>query len=88
MIDAQRIGGSVWIVMPFVQQILFKDFYATMKLSEIQFYFRELFRALKYVHSHNIIHRDIKPNNILFSRFGNVYSLTLIDFGLAQEVCV
>jgi serine/threonine protein kinase len=37
--------------------------------------------ALDYAHSQNVIHRDVKPSNILFDRQGNAY---LVDFGIAQ----
>jgi serine/threonine protein kinase len=38
-------------------------------------------RALEYAHSENIVHRDVKPANILISRSGEPY---LSDFGIAK----
>lgn len=49
---------------------------------DVQEYIRQLLTALRHVHSHNIIHRDIKPNNFLYdieTKKGG-----LVDFGLAQ----
>lgn len=44
----------------------------------------ELLEILKFVHSHNVIHRDIKPQNIIRRKEDN--KLFLIDFGAVKQV--
>jgi serine/threonine protein kinase len=44
--------------------------------------FRQVHKAVKYIHSKNVIHRDINPNNILFLDEGKE-NVVLIDFGIS-----
>lgn len=49
--------------------------------SAAQFYCAEITLALEYLHKHGIVHRDIKPDNMLLSASGHV---KLTDFGLSK----
>jgi len=48
-----------------------------------KFYAAEVTLALEYLHSMNIIYRDLKPENLLLDRHGH---LKITDFGFAKEV--
>ncbi|KAK2004811.1 Pkinase-domain-containing protein [Colletotrichum falcatum] len=48
-----------------------------------KFYAAEVTLALEYMHSRNIIYRDLKPENLLLDRHGH---LKITDFGFAKRV--
>jgi eukaryotic-like serine/threonine-protein kinase len=54
-----------------------------LTLPDIARILKQVASALDYTHQHNIIHRDIKPDNILLDEFGNAF---LADFGIAMDV--
>ena len=52
-------------------------------MSHTRFFTACLIQALEDVHKHNVIHKDIKPANLVFDSDGY---LRLTDFGLAREI--
>jgi len=53
-----------------------------LPLDDALFYFQQVAEALAYAHSRRVIHRDIKPNNLLLSADQRV--LKIADFGVAK----
>ena len=47
---------------------------------------KQIFNALSYLHySCDVCHRDVKPENIMFSEKDNISSIKLLDFGLSSD---
>jgi cyclin-dependent kinase len=82
LLDSFREGGRFVLVFPFLRQDL-ENLLRTANLTKRQsrLVFTALFEALASIHSLGIIHRDVKPSNILLeSMDGPIY---LADFGIA-----
>jgi len=85
--DFGRIGESLFIAMEFVDGLdlaamlrKFKDERRQVPLPAAFHIAIEIVRALDFAHSHNVVHRDVSPSNILISRAGEV---KIADFGIA-----
>jgi tRNA A-37 threonylcarbamoyl transferase component Bud32 len=81
--DFGEFEGVSYIVMQYIEGQTLKDILADKKLGTKQILdiVRPVADALSYAHSRGVLHRDVKPSNILIDSEGNVY---LVDFGLAR----
>ena len=78
------IEGRPYIANEYVKGQTMKDmldFRSAIPIAEAVSYMIQLTSALYYAHQHNIIHRDIKPQNIYVMPDGTI---KLGDFGIAQ----
>ena len=59
-----------------------------MNERDAKFITRQIFSAIHYLHSNNIVHRDIKPDNIMIEDMTDESKIIikLIDFGFAKEL--
>lgn len=73
-----------YLVMPYVEGGTLRDYLLTkpwLSLEEAGHFLEQIASALQHAHDHGVIHRDVKPSNILLRTDGHVY---LADFGLAR----
>ncbi|MDW8277445.1 MAG: protein kinase [Anaerolineales bacterium] len=81
--DYGEADGYTYIVMPFVQSGTLAHLLKARRLTypEIRRIIVQIADALGYAHARGMIHRDVKPSNVLLDERGNCL---LTDFGLAR----
>jgi len=62
----------------------FLDQVQVMQPGLIESYLHQILKGIYYCHTKKVLHRDLKPQNILLDKVGN---LKIADFGLARTYC-
>lgn len=84
LIDVIHTNRKLYLVFEFIDMDLRKYMDSTaeqMPLELVKNYIWQLLRGVAYCHSHRVLHRDLKPQNLLVDRNGGI---KLADFGLAR----
>jgi len=87
IIPIYRVGRTdkiIYFVMKFLRGTSLSDAIekeGPLQAAKIRQLLSEAARALHYAHQHGIVHRDIKPDNIMFDELGHAI---VTDFGIAK----
>src|SRR5256714_3587627 len=82
--DAGEQDGMVYIAMEYIEGTTLHSMLAERRVltaDEVIQLSRQICKGLDYAHSHEIIHRDVKPANIMITANGTV---KIMDFGIAK----
>ena len=83
--DVGQVDGADYIVMELIEGITLKEYMEKrgdcLNWREALHFMTQIMQALRHAHSRGIVHRDIKPQNIMVLRDGSV---KVADFGIAR----
>ncbi len=83
-VDFVQQEGRSYLVMQYVEgenlESILRERRGGLSLEEVHAISHNVLSALNYAHSKGIVHRDVKPSNILLDKNGHVW---LTDFGIA-----
>jgi serine/threonine-protein kinase len=85
LFDSGEADGFLYYVMPYVEGETLRDRLdreGSIGIEDALSIAREAAQALDYAHAHGVIHRDVKPENILLGEGGAVVA----DFGIALAI--
>ena len=83
--DSGEAGGMLFYVMPFVEGASLRDRLAAdgaLPISEAVRLLHDVVDGLAYAHEHNVVHRDIKPDNVMIA----TRHAMVTDFGIAKAI--
>ena len=100
--DCYQTENNLYLIMDYINGGSLSEYLAEYKLKKgvafpqkmIQFFVKQIVQGLIYIHSKNIIHRDIKLDNILLNfpantkkenRDYHLAQIKIIDFGLSTD---
>jgi serine/threonine protein kinase len=82
--DAEQAGDTFFLVMEFVEGTDLARYlkqHGPLSVSETCNYVRQTASGLRHAHEHHMIHRDLKPHNLMRTPAGQI---KILDFGLAR----
>jgi len=89
VLDYGRVEGRPFLVMEYVEGPLLTDLIEEggVSLQEAVALGLQLLEALRHAHRHDIVHRDVKPDNVMVCHPDDAGTqIKLLDFGLAKNL--
>ncbi|MCR4318369.1 MAG: protein kinase [Planctomycetes bacterium] len=85
IIDRGRDGEIFFFVMEYVEGVSLRDVMEEKQLGPMEAFriIRQICEALEFAHMKGVVHRDMKPENILVDKAGRV---KITDFGLSRII--
>lgn len=90
--DRGEFNGQLWIAMDYVDgfdtaRLLAQSYPSGMPVNEVVGIVTAVASALDYAHDRGLVHRDVKPANIMLTNSGSTERRVLLtDFGIARNI--
>lgn len=86
VVDFGDKDGHLYLAMELVEGVPLRDYVRpNFPIGEALQYFEQMLRGLAHAHKEGVVHRDIKPDNIMVTKDGRI---KIMDFGLARDQAV
>src|SRR5579883_1399733 len=86
LFDFGEVDGRLFLVTPYIEggTLATRLQKGPLSLAETRRLFVPLVQAVAYIHRRGVVHRDLKPTNIMLDTEDNEVYVRLIDFGIAS----
>ncbi len=85
--NALRLGDLIVLTMEYIEGENFLEVLkskGTLPVAHASYYIQQAANGLQHAHENGMVHRDIKPQNLILSKEGKKHRVKILDFGLAK----